>query len=130
MSRPAGLADTDMSTIIRLQKCIYGVPHAPATFRKHSDVTLRNFGFTVIVNDPRLYVRMLAGGTEAYVAVHVDDFGIAASTPMLKQETMDAIQTVYNCVEGDLGAYPSLRLICDLVKRTTTISKPGYLEDM
>ena len=130
MRRPAGLTDTDMPAIIRLQKCIYGLPHAPATFRNHSDVTLRSFGFIPTVSDPRLYVRMLANGTKAYVAVHVDDFGIAASTTALKEETMAAIRTVYNCVEGDLGAYLGMQLVRDRVKRTITISQPGYLEDL
>ena len=68
-----------------------------------------------------MYVRMLAGGTKAYVAVHVDDFGIAASTPALKQETMDAIRTSYNCAEGDLGAYLGMQLVRDRVKRSRDI---------
>ena len=130
MRRPAGLTDADMPAIIRLQKCIYGLPHAPATFRQHSDATLRSFGFTPTVSDPRLYVRLLADGTKVYVAVHVDDFGIAASTSELKEETMAAIRTVYNCVEGDLGAYLGMQLVRDRVKRTITISQPGYLEDL
>ena len=60
MRRPAGLTDTDMPAVIRLQKCIYGLPHAPATFRNHSDTTLRSLGLTPTVSDPRLYVRLLA----------------------------------------------------------------------
>ena len=130
MRRPAGLTDVDMPAVIRLRKCIYGLPHAPATFREHSDRNLRSFGFTPTVSDPRLYVRLLADGTKAYVAVHVDDFGIAASTPELKAETMAAIRTVYNCVEGDLGYYLGMQLVRDRVKRTITISQPGYLEDL
>ena len=72
----------------------------------------------------------MADGTKAYVAVHVDDFGIAASTPELKAETMAAIRTVYNCVEGYLGYYLGMQLVRDRVKRTITISQPGYLEDL
>ena len=90
MRRPAGLTDADMPLVIQLRKCIYGLPHAPATFREHSDRNIRSFGFTPTVSDPRLYVRLLADGTKAYIAVHVDDFGIAASTPELKAETMAA----------------------------------------
>ena len=33
--RIAGLTDADMPAVIRLQKCIYGILHAPATFRQH-----------------------------------------------------------------------------------------------
>ena len=31
MRRPAGLTDVDMPAVIRLRKCIYGLPHALAT---------------------------------------------------------------------------------------------------
>ena len=130
MRRPAGLTDADMPAVIRLRKCIYGLPHAPATFRAHSDAALRSFGFRPTVSDPRLYVRILEGGRKAYVAVHVDDFGIAASDTELKEETMAAIRTVYNCVEGDLGYYLGMQLVRDRAKRTITISQPGYLEDL
>ena len=92
MRRPAGLTDADMPAVVRLRKCLYGLPHAPATFRKHSDVTLRGLGFSPTVSDPRLYVRLQDDGTKVYVAVLVDDFGIAATSTELKNETMKAIQ--------------------------------------
>ena len=130
MRRPAGLTDADMPAVVRLRKCLYGLPHAPATFRKHSDVTLRSFGFTPTVSDPRLYIRLLDDGTKAYVAVHVDDFGVAASTTALKEETMAAIQEVYRCVESDLGFYLGMKLVRDRVLRTITVSQPGYMEDL
>ena len=119
-----------MPAVIRLQKCIYGLPHVPATFRAHSDASLRSFGFTPTVSDPRLYVRLLEDGTKAYIAVHVDDFGIAASNIALKEEAIAAIKSVYSCVEGDLGSYLGMQLIRDRIKRTITISQPGYLEDL
>ena len=92
MRRPAGLTDKNMPAVIRLLKCIYGLPHAPATFRNHSDSTLRSLGFTPTLSDPHLYVRLFAEGKKVYVVVHVDDFGIAACNTALKRETMDAIR--------------------------------------
>ena len=130
MRRPAGLTDIDMPAVVRLRKCLYGLPHAPATFRRHSDATIRSLGFTPTVSDPRLYVRLLEDGTKAYVAVHVDDFGVAATTVTLKEEIMAAIQEVYRCVESDLGFYLGMKLVRDRVARTITISQPGYMEDV
>ena len=66
--------------------------------------------------DPRLNVRLLVDGTKACVAGHVDDFGIAASTTALKEETMAAIQEIYRCVEGDLGSYLGMKLVRDRVR--------------
>ena len=130
MRRPAGLTDADMPAVVRLRKCLYGLPHAPATFRKHSDVTLRGLGFSPTVSDPRLYVRLQDNGSKVYVAVHVDDFGIAATSTELKEETMKAIQEVYRCVESDLGFYLGMKLVRDRVARTITVSQPGYMEDV
>ena len=77
-----------MPTIIRWQKCIYGLPLAPATFRNHRDYTLRSLGFTPTVSDPCLYERFLDDGKEICVAFYVDDFGVAASDTVLKEEIM------------------------------------------
>ena len=122
MRRPAGLTDADMPAIVRLRKCLYGLPHAPATFRAHSDTTLRSLGFTPTVSDPRLYVRLLTDGAKAYVAVHVDDFGVAATSTELKNETMEAIQEVYRFVDSDLGFYLGMKLVRDRVARIIPIS--------
>ena len=130
MRRPAGLTDTEMPALIRLRKCLYGLPHAPATFRKHSDAALRSLGFIPTVSDPRLYVRLHADGTKVYIAVHVDDFGIAASNTALMKEVVDHIKVIYQCVEGDLDFYLGMQVVRDRVKRTITISQPGYLEDL
>ena len=130
MRRPSGLTDADMPAIIRLHKCIYGMAHAPATFRAHSDGVLRSMGLAPTISDPRLYVRIYDDGTKVYVAVHVDDFGIAASTVAQKTETMAAIRSAYNCTESDLGFYLGMKLVRDRVRRTITISQPGYLEDL
>ena len=43
---------------------------------------------------------------------------------------MAAIKSVYNCVIGDLGSYLGMQLVRDRIKRTITISQPGYLEDL
>ena len=82
------------------------------------------------MSDPRLYVRLLADGAKVYVAVHVDDFGVAATSVALKQETMAAIQEEYRCVESDLGFYLGMQLVRDRVRRTITVSQPGYMEDL
>ena len=130
MRFPAGLTDADMPAVIRLRKCLYGLPHAPATFRKHSDAALRSLGFTPTSSDPRLYVRLHSDGSKAYIAVHVDDFGIAASNKTLMAEIVKAIRDIYWCTEGDLDFYLGMKVTRDRVKRTITVSQPGFLEDI
>ena len=59
--------------------------------------------FTPTVSDPRLYVCLLADDAKVFLAVHVDNFGVAAVSTALKEKTMAAIQEVYRCVESDLN---------------------------
>ena len=70
-------------------------------------------------------MRLLDDGTKAYLAAL-----IAASNTVPKAETMEAIRTVYNCMEGDLGAYQGMQLVRGRIKRTITISQPGYLKGL
>ena len=43
---------------------------------------------------------------------------------------MDAIRTVYKCMEADLRCYLGMQIVRDRIKRTITVSQPGYLEDL
>ena len=70
-------------------------------------------------------VKINSDGTKVYVAVHVDDFGIAASNKTLMAETKSQM-----CLEGDLDFNLGMKVVRDRVKRTITISQPGYLEDV
>ena len=58
--------------------------------------------------------------------MHVDDFGIAATSMALKKEIMEAIQDVCRCVASDLG----MQLVRDRVRRTITVTQPGYMKDL
>ena len=102
-----------MPAIIRLRKCLYGLPHAPATFSRHSDDTLRSLGFTPTVSDPRKCVRQQADGIKVYIAVHVDDFGIAASNKASMKEVVAHIKRIYQCVEDDLDFYLGMKVVRD-----------------
>ena len=42
-------------------------------------------------------MRIYDDATKVYAAMHVDDFGIAASTKEPKESTMVAIKAVYHC---------------------------------
>ena len=55
---------------------------------KHSDAVLRGLEFTPTLSDPRIYVKLNGDGTKLYIAVHVDDFGIAASNKTLMKEAI------------------------------------------
>ena len=95
MKRPKGLSDSDMPNIVRLRKSLYGLPIASAKFREHSDRTLRNMGINPTISDPRIYVKFYDDNTKAYISVHVDDFGIAASNNDIIRKILKDLQSTY-----------------------------------
>ena len=82
MRRPKGLSDTDMPAIVRLKKCVYGLPQASAYFRAHSDATLRAFGAVPTPEDDCVYTFDAPDGARVFICAHVDDFGLISKSQM------------------------------------------------
>ncbi len=81
MRRPSGLTDEHMPTLVKLQKCIYGMEQASAYFHTHSDNTLKSFGCVPIPEDDCCYT-LNHMGHSAIITKHVDDFGIISKSSM------------------------------------------------
>ncbi len=45
ISRPTGLTDDHMTSVIRLRKCLYGLPMASAMFEEHCNKVLIDMEF-------------------------------------------------------------------------------------
>ncbi len=80
--RPPGLSNEHMPAIVRLNKCIYGMPEASAYFHAHSDTVLKSFGCIPTPEDDCFYVLKYNNET-AYILKHVDDFGIISKSQHL-----------------------------------------------
>ena len=100
MSRPTGLTDTDMPPVVRLRKCLYGLPMASAMFKEHCNKVLLDMGFHATISDPGLYLKQLDSGQYVYIFVHVDDFGIISPTTAIGTEIMEQMRKIYNLTTG------------------------------
>jgi len=131
MRRPTGLTDADMPLVVRLNKCIYGLPMASAQFREHSDSTLRSLGFVPLASDTCVYQQHYPSGEVAYILVHVDDFGIAATTSTLAQQIKLDLQRTYVLTSMDnFSYYLGLHITRDRAARSITIRQSGYIDDI
>jgi hypothetical protein len=131
MRRPAGLTDEDMPPMVRLLKSIYGLPMASAKFREHSDKTLQNMGFNPTISDPRIYVKFYSDGTKAYISVHVDDLGIAASNKNIINEIKTDLLKVYKLnFDTEFNYYLGMLIWRDRPNRIIKVSQPGYVMDL
>jgi hypothetical protein len=126
MRRPKGLTDADMPPIIRLRKCIYGLPQAAEKFRQHSDKTIRDMGFKPLISDACVYVKYF-GSQFAYIAAHVDDFAIASnSQDFLNQIKVTLAKTYEISIVSDMHSYCGLHLVRDRANRTIDLLQTAY----
>lgn len=128
MRRPKGLTDADMPPVIRLRKCIYGLPQAAEKFRTHSDVTIRAMGFKPLISDACVYVKS-SGVNFAYIAAHVDDFAIASNNQsFLNQIKAQLAETYEISVISDMHSYCGLHLVRDRANRTIDLLQTAYAQ--
>ena len=93
--RPPGLTDSDIPFICKPKCYIYGHPLAMNYFNLDvKEMFVDKMNFSISNYDGRVYYRIDHRGT-IVVAHAVDDFTILASTPILKQWTIDKIKTFY-----------------------------------
>ena len=131
MSRPTGLTDKDMPSIVRLRKCLYGLPMASAMFKEHCNKVLLDMGFRATISDPGLYLKQLDSGQYVYIFVHVDDFGIISPTTAIGTEIMTEMSKIYNLTtENEVDFHLGMVLTRDRPNKTITISQPGYTDEM
>ena len=127
MRRPAGLTDEHMPSLVRLKKCIYGMPQASAYFHEHSDKVLRSFNCNPIPEDDCVY-KLVINGETAFVLKHVDDFGIMSK----HQHLIDFIkfklsQSYQISINLDMSFYLGLCIIRDRIARSIVLNQSGYI---
>jgi len=131
MRRPKGLTDADMPAVVRLTKCVYGLPQASAYFRAHSDSTLRAFGALPTPEDDCVYTYDDPSGARVYICAHVDDFGLISKS----QHALDLVKgflakTYALKVNADMSYYLGMLITRDRASRWITLSQPRYIADI
>ena len=88
-------------------------------------------GFVPTISDPRLYVQFYSDGTRAYISVHVDDLGIAATTTTIIEIINLELQKLYKLeFNTDFIYYVGMFITRDRNNRVLRIPQPGYISDL
>ena len=128
MYSPTGLPDTYLPPVIQLKKCLYGLPFAPAEFRRHRDNTLTSIGFQALQSDKRVYTKSYPEG-KAFIMVHVDDFGIATPTIAIREDIISSLQKTYTLTYNETE-YLGMTIVRDRANRTLTLTQTGQIDEM
>jgi len=129
MRRPPGLTDEHMPQIVKLRKCIYGMPQASAYFHEHSDKVLRSFGCIPTPEDDCCYT-LTYKGHFAIINKHVDDFGLLSKSKWLLDYIKNKLREVYIItVDEDMKYYLGYNIIRDRPKKSLMLNQCGYIDE-
>jgi len=88
-------------------------------------------GFNPTISDPRIYVKFYNDNTKAYISVHVDDFGIAASNNNIITNILKELQSTYKItINENLDSYLGMLIWRDRPNRIMKVYQPGYIADL
>ena len=131
MRRPKGLSDSDMPPVVRLKKCVYGLPQASAYFRAHSDATLRAFGAMPTPEDDCVYTYDAPDGARVFICAHVDDFGLISKSQTAIDTVKAHLALTYSLkVNADMSYYLGMLISRDRSERWITLSQPRYIAEL
>ena len=131
MRRPKGIRDDQMPAIMRLRKCIYGLPQASRYFNDHLSATLLSDGFKRLISDPQIYIKHI-DDTKIICSTHVDDLLCAATkNSSLLQDMSTHLSTVYDItVTVDPTNHLGLVLSRDRSNLSLTLTQPAYVNEI
>ena len=131
MRRPKGMTDAQMPAVVRLRKCLYGLPAASRYFNEHLSKTLLAQNFKRLISDPQMYIKWV-GSKKIIASTHVDDLLVAASkgSSLLLDTQVDLATTYDITVTLDPVNHLGLVVTRDRKLKSLTLTQPAYIEEM
>ena len=131
MRRPKGITDDQMPAIMRLRKCIYGLPQVSRYFNDHLSATLLSDGFKRLISDPQIYIKQM-DDKKLICSTHVDDLLCAATKNTSLLSGMSThLSTVYDItVTIEPTNHLGLVVSRDRSNFALTLTQPAYVTEI
>jgi hypothetical protein len=134
LKRPPGLSPNIMPSIVKLNKCLYGLKQAAHEWRQLLDITLKGFGFTQFQTDACLYKILLPFNNIVHtliLGVFVDDI-LCLSTHL---SIIDWFQTQMSSkftitIKTVVDSFLGMQITRNRSNKTISLSQPGYITSL
>jgi hypothetical protein len=128
LRRPAGATDEVMPPIVKLLKCLYGLPQASKYFDEHMSNTLLQMGFTRCISDDQMFI-LRKNDDYVYLLKHVDDCMLAApkNSPLLHFVSSELSKTYTMTTDLNPTNFVGLAITRDRFAHKITLSQPHYI---
>ena len=129
LRRPPGASDDVMPAIVKLQKCLYGLPQASKYFDEHFSSVLFSLGFKRCISDAQLFI-LRRGKDFVYLLKHVDDIILASPrASVLRTEVSAALESKYTLTTDYTPSnFVGLAISRDRENRQLTLTQPHYVD--
>lgn len=131
MEPPQGTPDSNSKWVWQLLKCLYGLKQSGRYWNAHVHRFLLKLGFVQLHSDPCVYVKRNGKGKAVCaVAVHVDDFQVAAPKSKLrglKQELSSGEHKMKDL--GELSWYLGVQFRWAKNRRSVELSQADYVQE-
>jgi hypothetical protein len=131
LRRPTGATDDIMPPIVKLLKCLYGLPQASKYFDEHLSATLIKMGFSRCISDNQLFV-LRRDEDFVYLLKHVDDCLLAGpkNSTLLRTvgEELAKTYTITTAVEPT--NFVGLAITRDRINHKITLRQPHYIDTL
>ena len=129
LRRPPGASDDVMPAIVKLQKCLYGLPQASKYFDEHFSSVLFSLGFKRCISDAQLFI-LRRGKDFVYLLKHVDDIILASPrASALRTEVSAALESKYTLTTDYTPSnFVGLAISRDRENRQLTLTQPHYVD--
>jgi len=132
LRRPHGLDPTIMPSIVKLNKCIYGLRQAAFEWRLLLDTTLKKIGFIQLQTDKCIYSihRSHATVSETLIlGVYVDDILCLGSTMSITTWFHQQLSNYFTItINLKISSFLGMQIDHDVPNKIITISQPGYIK--
>ena len=123
LRRPNGADDNIMPAIVKLQKCLYGLPQASKYFDDHLSTVLLSIGLTRLITDSEVFV-LSRDDEQVILTKHVDDILLAGTRGI---KLLSFVSKIYNLTTTiEPKTFVGLFISRDRSSRSLTITLPNY----
>ena len=128
---PQGTPDTNSQWIWQLLKCLYGLKQSGRYWNAHVHRFLLKLGFVQLHSDPCVYVKRNGKGKAVCaVAVHVDDFQVAAPKNKLRGLKKELSSGEHKMKDlGELSWYLGVQFRWAKNRRSVELSQADYVQE-
>ena len=118
-----------MPAIVKLQKCLYGLPQASKYFDEHFSSVLFSLGFKRCISDAQLFI-LRRGKDFVYLLKHVDDIILASPrASVLRTEVSASLESKYTLTTDYTPSnFVGLAISRDRENRQLTLTQPHYVD--